>query len=168
MYIVLNVIILIFEVLYYGLFMYFSKREGKIWKYFLNFLLITIVGLFIGVNSLISYLILVLLMILGLKYIVRVKTTLFDMLMVIIMLLSKLFVEVIIISIFAIFIKKVYILSTIAGIIKIILIIIVRKVLSKNYKVLKKIWDNNNFYIRYLFSIVVFLYTIISCLVLIF
>lgn len=41
--ILLNAIVLIFEVLYYSMFMYFSKKEGKFWKYIVSFTIITLI-----------------------------------------------------------------------------------------------------------------------------
>lgn len=141
--ILLNAIILIFEVLYYSLFMYFSKKEGKFWKYLINFLLITIIGLFIGTNNLLSYLLLVLLMFLGLKYIVNVKMSLYDMLIIVIMLFSKIFLEFIIYFPLSIIGDMDYILSTIIfETFKNLLLIVIASELNGIYKGLKKEWSN--------------------------
>ena len=42
----LNILVLIFEVLYYSMFMYYAKGEGKFWKYILLF---SIVSIFTGI-----------------------------------------------------------------------------------------------------------------------
>ena len=48
--IILNAIVLIFEVLYYALFMKFARKDGKFWKYILLFSLMTICSFFITTN----------------------------------------------------------------------------------------------------------------------
>lgn len=167
--ILLNAIILIFEVLYYSLFMYFSKKEGKFWKYLINFLLITIIGLFIGTNNLLSYLLLVLLMFLGLKYIVNVKMSLYDMLIIVIMLFFKMFIEFIIYFPLSIIGDMDYILSTIIfETFKNLFLIVIASELNGFYKGLKKVWDQNNFYIRYIFSCCVYIYIIATVVLMIF
>lgn len=162
------VIVLILEILFYSLFMFFCKKTGKFYKYILSFVLITIAGFFVSTQTLISYLILVLMITFSLKYIVKVKTTLYDMLIIVIMLLIKIFIEMIVILGLFKIIENAYILSFIAGIIKILFVLLLNNKLNRSYNNLKEIWNNNNFYIRYLFSVVLFLYTIISCLFLIF
>ena len=85
MYTVLNIIVLIFEVLYYSLFMKYSRPEGKYYRYLILFTLITIIGLVIGTSNLISYLLLILMILYGIKYIVKIKISLYDMLVILIM-----------------------------------------------------------------------------------
>ena len=65
---ILNFIVLIFEILFYSMFMYYSKKEGKFSRYLLLFSLITIIGTIIKTNYLFSYLILVLMILYGIKY----------------------------------------------------------------------------------------------------
>ena len=58
---VMHIIVLLFEVLYYSMFMKFARKEGKFWRYLLLFSLITIVLIFTGTGNLYVYLIFVLL-----------------------------------------------------------------------------------------------------------
>ena len=56
---ILNVIILIFETIYYSLFMKNAKETDSLWKYILSFSIGTILILVFNYNSLISYLVFV-------------------------------------------------------------------------------------------------------------
>ena len=89
----LNIIVLIFEVLYYSLFMAFTRREGEFYKYIILFSLISIVGIVITTNNLLSYFLLIMMMTLGLKYIVGTKTSMFDMFLIVLMLFIKFIIE---------------------------------------------------------------------------
>lgn len=160
-------LILVLEVLYYSLFMKFNKN-GSLIKYIVLFTLVTILFSFVGTNKFYSYLILLFVILFGLKYIVRIKTSLYDVLIITIMLLVKLIIEIIVIGVLFMVIKNAYILSLIAGIVKILIVLLLKEKILHNYKLLKRVWDNNNFGIRYLFTLALFLYTIISCMFLIF
>lgn len=161
---ILNVIVLIFEVLYYSLFMYYSKNEGKLSRYILLFSLITIIMLIFGTNKIYSYLIFILGSLYGLKNIIKIKTSLYDMLVIILMLFSKLIIELPICLVIYIFIKNIFIVSIIVGIIKLIILKGIKKAINKLYNSLKTKWNNNNFYIRYIFSCLTYVYIIISVL----
>mgnify|MGYP001853169736 CR=1 FL=1 len=164
--ILMNIIVLIFEVLYYSMFMYYAKKEGKFKRYLLLFSLITIIMMFTGTNSLYSYLIFVLTTLYGLKYIVKIKTSLYDMLIVLIMLLFKLLIEYIIVFIiyfvFGLMIATLFMILS-----KTIVIFLIKDKLNIIYKKLKVKWDNNNFYIRYIFSCLTYFYIIITVISLI-
>ena len=75
--ILMNIIVLIFEVLYYSMFMYYAKKDGKFWKYILLFSLITILILILGSNNLISYIFFVLIALMGLKYFIKITSSIF-------------------------------------------------------------------------------------------
>lgn len=167
MFIFINVLILLFEVLYYSLYMKFTK-SGNLLRYILLFIINTLIIMFLNSSKLYVYLVFILTSFIGLKYIIRTKTSLYDMFVIVLMLFIKLFIEIVVISILSLFIKNAYILSIIASIIKIALIVIGRNKLKCYYQSLKVRWDNNNFGIRYLFTIAMFLYTIISCMFLVF
>lgn len=162
--IVLNLIVLLFEVLYYSCFMYFAKREGKFWKYLVLFGIITLSGLFIKTNTFISYLYLVLAMLYGMKYVVKVKTTLCDMLTMLIMLLIKLLIEFPLSMILYLITSNILIISCVVGVIKIFLIINFSDFIYKINKKITKLWNNNNFYVRYIFSCLAYVYVILSIL----
>ena len=165
---ILNVIVLIFEVLYYSLFMYYSKNEGKLSRYILLFSLITIILIIIGTSNLYAYLIFILFALYGLKYIVKCKIGLYDALIIFTMLLIKLLLETPIYIILRIFTENNFILTLPSSITKIMLLYIFRKNLKNMYIKFKKLWDNNNFYIRYIFSTLMFLFLFFSCVFLIF
>jgi len=160
---ILNIIVLIFEVLYYSLFMKFARKEGKFWRYLLLFTLISIFFFFVGTNQVYSHLLLVVLIVYGLKLIVKLKISLYDMLLVFLMLISKLIIEMPFSLIIYKFINNIYIASINAGIIKILFLCIFNKVISNIYNYCYKMWINNNFYIRYIFTIFMFIYIIVTC-----
>ena len=165
---VLHIIVLLFEVLYYSMFMKFARKEGKFWKYLLLFSLITIVGLLIGTNYLYSYIWLVLFILFGLKYVVKIKTSLFDILPIIIMLAVKIVIELLSMFIFYKFLCLNQVITTfIFEIIKILTILLSKNCLNLYYNKLKTTWNKNNFYIRYFFSIFAIIYVIISAISLI-
>lgn len=164
---VLHIIVLIFEVLYYSMFMKFARKEGKFWKYLLLFSLITVILFIFNTNNLYVYLMFILLALYGLKYIVNVKISLYDMFVIFIMLILKLIIET---PIYFVLYKyvNIYINGIITGLIKFLILFLLKDKLNIVYINLKKKWDNNNFYIRYIFSIFMFLYCIFSCLFIIF
>ena len=159
----LNAIVLIFEILYYSLFMKFARKDGKLWRYLLLFSLINIFFFFVSTSKLYSYLFLILLMLYGLKYIVKLKVNLYEMMTLTIMLLTKLVIEFIFMIISYKILKfNPFISTLIFSSAKIILIIIFRnKINFYNYK-LKNLWNNNNFYVRYFFTTGIYLYVILS------
>lgn len=166
----LNIIVLILEVLYYSLFVKFVRKEGKLWKYILLFSLINVFFYFVGTNKVYSYLLLILMIIYGCKYIVKIKVSMYDFLVMIIMLLYKLIIEFILtLSIYAIFkdVYNIYVGAIIVSIFKILSLFIIKPKMNLLYNKLKKLWDNNNFYIRYITSILIMIYVIAICALLI-
>lgn len=159
---ILNIIVLIFEVLYYSMFMYYARKEGKFWKYLLLFSLITIVLIFIGTNNLYSYLIFVLLSLYGLKYIVKINISLYDMFFIFIMLAFKILIEGIIYMVIYLFYKNNFILTMIVTLIKNGIVLLYKNKLNIIYTKLKIKWENNSFYIRYAFIIFMFMFIIFS------
>ena len=162
----LNIIVLIFEVLYYSLFMKFSRKEGKLWKYILTFILMTILILICNATQFPVYFVFIIMTLLSLKYIVKIKTTLYDMLIIVLMLFLKIVIETPLYIILFSFINN-YIIGVIVNIIKLFILFLIRNKLNRIYKTLKIKWDNNNFYIRYIFSICCFTYCIITAILLI-
>lgn len=161
--IILNIIVLLFEVLYYSLFMKYARKEGKFYRYLILFVLITIIGLLIGTNEFMSYMFLILIILLGLKYIIRIKTTLFDCLIILLMILLKVVIE----TIFYMplhTILDIYRIGVLYSIFKIITVISLRNKIYSFINKLRTKWNANNFYIRYTFSILTFIYVIISCI----
>ena len=164
---ILNIIVLILEVLYYSLFLKFAKNENNFWRYILGFIIISIIGVFIKTNYLISYVLLIILIVSVLKFIARIKIKNFDILVVVIMLLIKILIEGICVIIFYNLLNmNIFIVTLIFMTIKLLFVILLRKRMNKAYIVLNKKWDNNDFNIRYIFSIFILIYTIISIFVL--
>ena len=162
--ILMNIIVLIFEVLYYSMFMYYAKKEGKFWRYILLFSLITIIGLFIGTNYLLSFLLLVIMMIYGLKYIVKEKISLYDMLIIFFMLLLNFLIPMPIYYFTSIFTKNVFIITIVYQVIKFLIVFGLKYKLNKFYNFFHNLWNNNNFYIRYIFTTFMYLFVIFSCI----
>lgn len=159
---------MILETVYYSLFIKYSKKEGKFLRYFINFILISIIGVLIGRTSLLSYLFLIMMIVSGLKYIVKVKVTNFDILYVLLMMIFKIIIEGVSVTIISNFIKDNYVMATLLGIEKIIILFLFKNKLNLLYNKFEKYWNNNVFYIRYAFTIVMLIYVIISCGFLIF
>lgn len=164
---VLNILVLIFEILYYSLFMKYARRDGNILKYILAFIINTLVIMIADANNLPTYFIFVLTSLLLMKYLVKVKISLFDMLIIVIMLFLKVVIETPI-YLLLIGVSNKYIVAIIANIIKIISIRLFSNKITKFIQKLKIKWDNNDFYIRYIFSILIFTYCIITAILLIF
>ena len=166
--VIFNIIVLLFEVLYYALFMKFTRKEGKLWRYLLSFSLITIVGLFIGTTNLFSCLILIFMMTYGLKYVVKLKVSLYDVMIVLIMMLLNVLIEFPVYTILnGILMLSITTSTIIFEIVKLLTVLFLRKILNRMYFKLKVKWQNNNFYIRYLFTTFLYIYTIISLFLLI-
>lgn len=163
---ILNIIVLIFEVIFYSLFMKFTRKEGKLWKYIVTFILMTILVLICNATKFPVYFAFVIMTLLALKYIVRIKVTLYDMLVIVLMLFLKMAIETPLYIVLFKFINN-YVIGVIVNIIKIVVIFLLRNKLNKFYNFLKVKWDNNNFYIRYIFSICCFIYCIITAILLI-
>ena len=160
----MNIIVLIFEILYYSLFMKFARKEGNFFKYLLLFALITIISGFLGTNQFISYLFLILMIVYGIKYLVKIKVKLFDILIILIMLIFKLVLEAPLYFILSNFISGIYLIGTITGFIKILILLSLNAKIGKLYDYFYKLWNENNFYIRYIFSTFLFVYCLCSCL----
>lgn len=162
----LNIVILILETLYYSMFMKFSRREGKFPRYLLLFALFSIISLFLDKSFMLNYVLIFLVILYGLKYIVRISISLYDLLFIIIMFLIKIIIEIPFYYLFVLLLNGVT--STLLfQSIKVLLVYIFRNKLPIIYKQLNEKWKNNNFYIRYIFTILLFTYVIVSCLFLI-
>ena len=162
----LNLIVLTFEILFYSMFIKFAKNDGKFYKYAIVFIINTILITLLGSRNLMSYLVFVMTTLLMLKYVVQVKTSLYDMLVIIFMLIVKSMLEIPLFYLFAMCFSGV-ISTFLFQITKILLVLLLKDLIRTIYIKLKTKWDNNNFYIRYIFSILMFMYVIISCFFLI-
>ena len=161
--ILLNIIVLIIEILFYSLFMKFTRKEGKLWEYVLSFFLVTLFFTFIGTEKIYNYLLLILLMLLNLKYISGLKVNMYDMMIIILMLLSKIVIEGISVLLFYnILGLSIIAVTTIFTILKGAFLVFIYKKGNNMYNSLYKKWSNNDFYIRYLFIFFMLTYTIIS------
>lgn len=163
MILLMNIIVMLLESLYYSLFMKFIHKQGSILKYLITFVLISCVGLIIGTSNLPSYLLLVLMILFGLKYIIKIKINLYDMLVILIMLFLKLIIETPLYVLLINFMSN-FALIILSSAIKIVILFLLKNKLKYYYDKLKIKWNNNDFYIRYIFSIFVFIYTIASCI----
>lgn len=162
----LVIIVLLLEVLFYSIFFNKARGDKKFIRYFIAFGLVTIIGVFIKTNYFVSYLLLIFMMLYAIKYIVRVKTSLYDLLTIILMLILKTIIEIPVYYLLVGTMNR-YILSIVTGVIKILVLLVLNDKLNKIYNYLKIKWDNNNFYIRYLFSVMLYLYVIIVAILLI-
>lgn len=161
---VINAAIIILEAIYYGLFMNFSKDDKKAIRYILLFIFIGVVGIFLNLNNIINYVILIFLILCGMKYFVKVKTYVYDIFTILLMMFFKIIIEG---SLYNILIGKLNLIVTtlIFEAIKILFVFIISKYLNRVYVKGLKIWKNNNFYIRYITSILLIIYSIVSILI---
>ena len=154
--------------MYYSLFMKYSRKDGKLINYIILFIINTIMTLILGNQNLVTYLFFILLTYINLKYIIKEKISLYDMLLITIMLLSNLVIEL---PIFVLFYKLMkcnhFVTTLIFELTKILLIVLLRNKMNKLYQKGKLIWDNNDFNIRYIFTILIYLYVIITIVLLI-
>lgn len=157
----LNIVVLVLEIMYYSIFMYYAKGEGKFWRYLLLFSLITGIMLLVNTSTIYSYLIFVILSVYGLKYLVKAKTSLYDMLIIIIMIFLGIAIQY---PFYLIGLKLGirYEITFIYEPIKILVILLSRNFIKRQYNKLKIKWNNNNFYIRYIFTCLMYLYVIIT------
>ena len=81
--------------------MKFAKNDGKFYKYVIVFIINTILITLLGSRNLMSYLVFVMTTLLMLKYVVQVKTSLYDMLVIIFMLIVKSMLEIPLFYLFA-------------------------------------------------------------------
>lgn len=160
----LSMLVLTLEILYYSLFIKFARKESKFSKCLILFSIITIIGFLIGTNNLPSYLILILMMLFGMKYIINIKVTLYDMLIIVLMIILGILIQFPCYMILVKFIDDLYVMMTIYQLIKIIIVLLLKNRIASMYKKLYRKWSNNDFYIRYIFSVFMFLYAIASCL----
>lgn len=160
----LNIIILLVDIFYYSSFLYFCRKENKYYKYYLPSLLVTIIALIFGTNDLLSYLLLVLAFMFGLKYLVRIKTTLYDMFIVFIMLFVKVSLELIPFVIFYMILGNYPTVYVLMIVFKILFILFIKDKLNVFYERLKELWLKNVFKIRYIFICCSYIYVIITAL----
>lgn len=161
----LRILVIVFEILYYSLFMKFARKQGNFWKYLLLFTVISIVLFFISSFNIYAYLVFMVLSLFGLKLIG--KTSLYDMFIIFIMILFKLLIELLYAFPLNSLIPDINTCKIILGLIKVNTIMLIGNRFSILYNKLKTYWSKNNFYIRYLFSIFMFIYIISACLFLI-
>lgn len=164
---ILNIIVLIFEVLYYSMFMYYARKEGKFWRYLLLFSLITIICGFINTKVFLNYLFLIIFILIGYKILINKKIIFFDVFIIFIMMIFKILFEFFTFYFFSLFFSN-NISIIIFEILRLFFVLYVNFNLKKFFDNIKTKWDKNDFYIRYLFIIISFSYVIFSCLYLIY
>lgn len=163
----LRILVIVFEIIYYSLFMKQARKEGKLTRYLLLFTLFSIVSFFMNDSSLVSYAIILIMILYGLKYIVKLNISLYDLFFILVMMLSKLSIELLFTFPINYFINNILISKIILGLLKILFVIIIGFKLDVFYNKLYKSWNENRFFIRYIFDILLFIYIIASCLFLI-
>lgn len=162
--IVLNCVIILLESLFYAMFFDNIKKSGKTLKLLLAFILMSAIGAFAGTDFLVSYFLLIIMMILGIKYIAGIKMNMYDLLVIFTMILIKHIIEIPLTLIVYTFIKNIYVVTTIVGVLKIGIVFAFRHKFYNIYSKIKIAWNNNNFYIRYIFTTFMLIYVIASCL----
>ena len=162
--IVLNIILLLIDIIFYSIFLYSCRKDGKFNRYVILGIIVTVLALIVGTNNLLSYLLLVMTFLLGMKYIVKVKTSLYDMFIIIVMLFTKVSLELFPFVIFYIILGNYAVVYVLMIILKLLFLITARNNLHLFYKTMKKLWLNNVFKIRYIFICCTYIYVIITAL----
>ena len=162
-----RIIVILLEVLYYSSFMKMAKKDGKYWRYLLLFSMIQAFFFFVTTDFIYSYLLLILMITFGMKYLVKVETSLYDMLFVFVMMICKLIIELAFAFPISHILHDILVSKVVLGMTKTILVILIGGYINKAYRKLKICWEENKFFIRYIFTIFMFVYVIASCLFLI-
>lgn len=165
MFILQNVIIFTLEVIYYSLFMHYADKRFNI-RCFITFLLANIISLFIGYGNFYSYLF----YFIELSFIFRIlkiKFTLYDLLFIIFSMIFKILIEFICFIILK-DMMDLFVVTFLICLLKIFIITFIKNKILFVYNHLKIKWNNNNFYIRYIFNITIFIYIIASLLFMIY
>lgn len=162
--VVLNIILLLVDIIFYSIFLYSCRRDGKFNRYVILGIIVTVLALIVGTNNLLSYLLLVMTFLLGMKYIVKVKTSLYDMFIIIVMLFTKVSLELFPFVVFYVMMENYAVVYTLMIILKLLFLITARNNLHLFYKTMKKLWLNNVFKIRYIFICCTYIYVIITAL----
>lgn len=155
---------LISEVIYYSIFLKNCRKERKLSRYILIGIIVTALALIFNTKDLLSYLVLVLTFTLGLKYIVKVKTSLFDMFIVIVMLFVKVSLELVAFVIFYMLFNNYTLYIVFMITFKILFLLVTKDKLKCFYNRLKELWLSNTFKIRYIFICSTYIYVIITAL----
>ncbi len=158
---ILNIIVILLEVLYYSLFLKYAKKEDNLLRYIITFTIISIIGVFIGTSNVLSYIALLFMIVLGLKYIARVKVKNYDLLVIFVMLVFKILIEGLCFLLIYRFMNNFWFTMVIDAV-KIGLVLLLRNKITALYNKVEQKWNNNNFYIRYIFNIFLFIFIIMS------
>ena len=67
---IVNIMVLVLEVLYYSLFMKFTKKEGKFINYCILFILVSVLGFILNTRDITNYFILLMFIVFGIKYMI--------------------------------------------------------------------------------------------------
>ena len=155
---------LLTEIIYYSLFLKSCRKEGKLSRYLIIGILVTVLAFIVGTNDLLSYLLLVLIFLLGLKYIVKIRTSLYDMFIIIIMLFAKVALELVPFILFYTCFRMYTLYVACMIFLKILFLIYAKDKLHNFYKRLKRMRDDNVFKIRYIFICCTYIYVIFTAL----
>jgi len=162
--ILLNIIVMFFEVIYYSLFMKFARTEIKLWEYLLAFTIATLfnfVFAIFNINSVIIYLLFIIIALYSIKITSKSKLSIYDMFFMFIVMIVKIAIEGLsFLTIYNLFSKFAF--TMIIDFLKIGFVILFKNKIKYYYDLLKGKWNNNNFYIRYIFNILLFMFIIMS------
>lgn len=164
--ILLNILVLVFEILYYSMFLYYAKNKGKFKRYLLLFLFISLIGGFIGTNYLYSYMFLIMMIFLGLKYFVKIKVYFRDIFLILFMILLGTIIQFPIYFVGSYF-NLISVATIFYQVTKVILVYTFKEKIKKLYSKYVMLWKNNVFYIRFISIVLMYIYIIFSVLFLI-
>ena len=144
-------IILLFEILFYSLFFKYANKKNEFWKYICAFIIFTMTMLAFE-SSIIYYLIFCFVIIGIMKYIMRMKIKIYDLILLYVIFIIKFIIEMP----FGLIIYPIlgYTITNVLCIIaKIGFVYLFRNKINKSYNIFVQKWNNNNFYVRYIGSI---------------
>lgn len=159
----INLLVLLFEVLYYSLFMKFARINGKFWKYVLGFSIATafnIIFSIIGLNDIVIYVLFMLIALYTIKIFDK-KVNLYDLFFIFVIMAVKIAIEGINCLFIYHFVNNI-LFTIIIDILKFSFLLIFKSKIKYYYDFLFRKWRNNNFFIRYIFNILLFVFIIMS------
>lgn len=161
--IIASIIVNILEILYYSIFYKITKKEGSMIKYVGIFILGLIPTLILTNKSFIAYFLSVFLILGVNKHLNNNHTRICDLYIILVMMFIKIVLEGIVCIPF-LGIVGLPICTIIFDFLKVLFLFIAYKtnILNKIYVKTVKLWDNNNFYVRYFTTIGIIVYLIIS------
>jgi hypothetical protein len=164
----MGIAVLIFEILYYALFMKVAKKGKSTIGYLLAFTIATAVNILLRSTELYTYILFIYISLILINYLTKDKTGMSDIITLIAMMMVKIIIEgATAIALYQLAGFSIILTTGIFTVLKFLFILVFQEQIYKFNKEMNKKWNRNDFNIRYITTALVLGYTIISILVLI-